>query len=88
MGNGQRFGLLTDFGTFTVNTDGTGLHQIEDRNTASYGAAPAWSPDSSHIVFASKRDGKSQIYTADTDGKNAHRLTNSSADDFDPAWRP
>jgi Tol biopolymer transport system component len=86
--DGQRFGLLTDFGTFTVNTDGTGLHQIEDQNTASYGAAPAWSPDSSHIVFASKRDGKSQIYTADTDGKNTRRLTNNSADDFDPVWRP
>ena len=39
--------------------------------------APSWSPDGKKIAFASTRDGYSEIYTMDADGKNVKRLTYS-----------
>ena len=36
---------------------------------------PAWSPDGTKIAFSSYRDGNSDIYVIDADGKNLIRLT-------------
>lgn len=40
------------------------------------------------IAFHSARDGNEQIYIMNTDGSSQTRLTNNSANDFDPAWSP
>lgn len=40
------------------------------------------------IVFVSKRDGKSQIYVMDDNGKNVQRLTNNQFEDKEPVWSP
>jgi Tol biopolymer transport system component len=40
------------------------------------------------IVFASTRDGNSEIYVMDKDGSNQKRLTNNPAFDGLPAWSP
>ncbi|MFC1975718.1 TolB family protein, partial [Chloroflexota bacterium] len=40
------------------------------------------------IIFASDRDGNSEIYTVNTDGSDLTRLTNNSAFDGEPAWSP
>lgn len=49
---------------------------------------PAWSPDGSHIVFISDRDGNPEIYVMRSDGTQVRRLTNNPADDLHPAWSP
>lgn len=49
---------------------------------------PAWSPDGSHIVFISDRDGNPEIYVMSSDGKEVQRLTDDPADDRHPAWSP
>jgi Tol biopolymer transport system component len=36
----------------------------------------------------SDRDGNWEIYLMDADGRNPIRLTNNSADDWNPAWSP
>ncbi len=46
------------------------------------------SPLQGKIVFYSKRDGDSEIYTMDSDGRNQVRLTHSPALDGFPAWSP
>jgi len=38
------------------------------------------------IVFQSKRDGNSEIYTMDSDGSNQIRLTHNKSEDIRPSW--
>ena len=40
------------------------------------------------IAFSSTRDGNSEIYVMDIDGRNQVRLTNDLANDFEPSWSP
>ena len=40
------------------------------------------------IVFASDRDGNSEIYSCKVDGSDIHRLTNDTGTDDDPVWSP
>ena len=40
------------------------------------------------IAFGSDRDGNSEIYVMDADGKNMRRLTNNRVDDGSPSWSP
>src|SRR5262249_13508847 len=51
--------------------------------------APARSPDSAWVAFASNRDGNWEIYVVGSDGENLQRMTkNASATDIDPVWSP
>ncbi len=45
-----------------------------------------WSPDGESIVFASNRDGSSEIYSADADGGNVVRLTRDPGSANAPDW--
>ncbi len=38
------------------------------------------------IAFRTLRDGNREVYVMDADGSNPTNLTNSGADDFQPAW--
>lgn len=48
----------------------------------------ATNPLQGKIVFDSKRDGNSEIYTMNLDGSNQIRLTNNRAMDIAPTWSP
>ncbi len=74
-----------------VNADGT------NRKLLTSGAAfvndlnPSWSPDGSRIAFVSSRDGYQfnyEIYSMNADGTGQTRLTNSTASETTPVWRP
>jgi RHS repeat-associated protein len=43
---------------------------------------------SARIAFASNRDGTAQLYSMNTDGSGALRLTNDAANDESPRWSP
>jgi Tol biopolymer transport system component len=47
---------------------------------------PTWSPDGSRIAFASKRTGKSQIYTVSASGGGLTQITQGAAGETSPAW--
>ena len=49
---------------------------------------PSWSPDGSQLAFTSSRDGNSELYTMNADGKNLRRLTNHPGIDTSPTWSP
>jgi hypothetical protein len=48
---------------------------------------PAWSPAGTHMVFASDRDGDSDIYLRTTSGEE-YNLTQNTFEDGHPAWSP
>ena len=50
--------------------------------------AGAQVPQKAQIVFHSDRDGNSEIYVMDADGKNQRNLTNDPAEDWSPSWSP
>ncbi|MCC6803086.1 MAG: PD40 domain-containing protein [Anaerolineae bacterium] len=57
-------------------------------NHPAWYGSPDWSPDGKQIIFASDRDGNSEIYIVNVDGSNLRRITNDPADDMDPTWSP
>jgi TolB protein len=88
-----------DYEIYTIKPDGTGLRQI----THSHGndAHQGWSPDGSHIVFASSRLGfrdegiytdapqpYGEIFTMRADGTDVVQLTDNQWEDGTPAWQP
>jgi Tol biopolymer transport system component len=56
-----------------MNANGT--NQVRLTTTSATELQPSWTPDGSHIVFMSDRDGQSEIYMMDADGSNQTRLT-------------
>jgi TolB protein len=50
---------------------------------------PSFSPDGKKLAFCSQADeGNTEIFVADSDGKNARRLTFNNAIDTAPSWSP
>ncbi len=47
--------------------------------------SPAWSPNGRHLAFMSTRAGRSQIFTADRDGRNIRQLTRDG-NNTTPNW--
>jgi TolB protein len=47
--------------------------------------SPAWSPNGRHLAFTSTRAGRSQIFTADRDGRNIRQLTRDG-NNTTPNW--
>jgi Tol biopolymer transport system component len=50
--------------------------------------APAWSPDASHIVYASARSGGFDLYVLSVDSRVVQQLTDSFDDEYYPTWSP
>jgi Tol biopolymer transport system component len=82
-----------------ANRDGSGSRRLTETNEE-YNAReggkntfvpeanghPSWSPDGSQIVFWSNRSGREQIWVMNADGSNAHILTPSRYNDWNPIW--
>jgi TolB protein len=59
---------------YTVRPDGSGLRRVTTNSgTGAYQAD--WSPDGTHIAYASDQSGRSEIWLVEADGSNAQRLT-------------
>src|SRR5262249_26958983 len=72
---------------FVVDVDGSNLRRLTDNNA--HDDNPAWSPDSSQIVFSSDRDGSENIFIMNADGSGVRNLTQDSGRWRGiPAWSP
>ena len=71
---------------YVMAIDGSGLTRLTD--APGWDGAPAWSPDTSQIVFASDRAGGPAIYVMNADGSNPRPLTDPSNASLTPSWSP
>jgi TolB protein len=61
-------------------------HEVYSRGTS---FAPNFSPDGKKMVFCTQEEsGNSEIYVANSDGKNVRRLTFNKSIDTAPCWSP
>ncbi len=61
-------------------------HEVYSKGTT---FAPNFSPDGKKLVFCSQEEsGNSEIYVANSDGKNVRRLTFNKSIDTAPCWSP
>jgi len=70
--DGRTLAFTGDGGIYTVHADGTGLRKL-----TSHGHSPKWSPDGRRILFASGRDGETDIFVMNTDGSQQLNLTHT-----------
>ena len=50
--------------------------------------SPAWTADGNRIAFSSSRSGDPEIWIADANGSNSHRITFFKGPDVSPTWNP
>jgi TolB protein len=50
--------------------------------------SPAWSADGTKIAFSSSRTGDPEIWVADANGGDLHKLTSFRGPDVSPTWNP
>jgi len=75
------------YSIFVLTLDGTVVGKSSNFDTSD--DSPSWSPDSTHIAFASSRDGHGAIYTMKLDGSEIKRLTNIDGQlQTCPVWSP
>jgi Tol biopolymer transport system component len=88
-----------DYEVFSIKPDGSGLTRLT--NTPGNDTHQGWSPDGSHIVFASARFGfkdeviytnapqpYGDIFVMRADGSDVQQLTDNQWEEGTPAWRP
>jgi TolB protein len=51
-------------------------------------SSPAWSPDSTKIMFMSSMLGNPELFIAEADGSRPRRVTHSTGADTSAAWNP
>ena len=88
-----------DYEIYTIKPDGTGVKRVtHSRGNDSH---MGWSPDGSHIVFASTRMGfkdemtytdapqpYGEIFVMRADGSDVQQLTDNQWEEGTPAWQP
>lgn len=74
---------------YAIEPDGAGLRRLTNTPGDKTGSNfPAWSSDRSRIAFTSNREGKNQIYVANSDSSSPRRLTSQDAEAGAPSWSP
>lgn len=79
------FELLGDL--YTLPVEGGEAARITSGQ--GYDMQPRYSPDGTHIVFVSDRDGSENIWIAEADGSDARQLTDGERESYmSPVWTP
>lgn len=77
------------FPLYVINTDGTGLKQLNADHANSFGAVgPVWSPDGREILYVDQVGQTLEIFTCHADGTGNRQLTRLGQIATSPAWSP
>ena len=71
---------------YAMNANGTNQRPFE--TNPAIDERPVPSPDGTKVAWVSHRDGNAEIYVANADGSNPTRVTNNTATELSPRWRP
>ncbi len=72
---------------YRIHPDGSGIQRLTDN--AAFDDQPAFSPDSSQLVFVTTRaGGTADLWILDLKTRSSHPLTSGPGGDFRPAWSP
>jgi len=74
-----------NFDLWVINVDGSNLRRL---TSGSDNESASWAPNGRHLVFASRRAGRWQLFTVQADGNEAHQLTRDRGEVTSPAWSP
>lgn len=78
-----------NFGIYVMNTDGSGVKRLTNWQTQEEIRPGCWSADGSQIVFVSDKDGKSNIFTMETEPFSpAQLLADGQRNLTTPAYAP
>jgi hypothetical protein len=80
--DGRRIAVARDGWVYVLRADGLGERRV------ARGTEPDWSPDGEQLVFASDRDGDSDLYVVHAAGGGLRRLTGDPSRERSPAWSP
>ena len=69
---------------YVMNAEGG--NEMRLTNVPAGDGSASWSPDGTHIAFASDRGGNFRIYVMKSDGSDQTPLTDRSAADIYPVW--
>lgn len=85
-----RSGTQGDCDLAILDASGSGLEKLVGNREGklSHQEWPSWAPDGQRFAFVSTHDGNQEIYTANPDGSNEVRLTQSPGVDTHPCWTP
>ena len=83
-------GLQHGHAIAVVGVDGANKKVLTTPPDFVHEMTPAWSADGARIAFATTRDGQTnyEIYVMNADGTGQTRLTNNTAHESLPAWKP
>ena len=70
-----------------MHPDGSARHALTKQTGGAF--TPAWSPDSSRIVFSTNAKGELyELFTIGLDGKGLRSVAPTAGDNFEPSWSP
>ncbi len=73
------------FNIYSIKPDGTGLKRLsQDGNCED----PSWAPNGRHFVYTCKKGDNYDIYIMTADGGGPWQVTNTPANETQPAWSP
>jgi Tol biopolymer transport system component len=81
--------FVRDSDIYVMNSDGSNVRELYSCLPTCVSAyEPAWSADGKQIAFSEQFGEQRDLFVMDADGTNPRRLTDTPADEFEPAWQP
>jgi Tol biopolymer transport system component len=72
---------------WVMKPDGSGRRALTKQDGRAF--TPAWSPDSSRVVFSTNAESKVfELYTIGVNGKRLSQVAPTAGDNFEPSWSP
>jgi dipeptidyl aminopeptidase/acylaminoacyl peptidase len=84
--DGQSIAYTDDGQIWIIHRDGQNNHQVTDLTTSV--SSVHWMPDNQHLIFTTRRNGKSRVMMTDIKGDMLHTISTGPGLDYQPEPSP